>query len=48
VRVLANYPADRWQTECDSGRYQVSLHTVEWLAADYVVHLQHHLNQIRL
>jgi len=48
VRVLTNYPADRWQTECDSGRYEVKLHTVEWLAADYVVHLEHHLNQIRL
>src|SRR3569833_136704 len=48
ARVLTNYPAARWQAECDSGRYQVSLQTVEWLATDYVNHLEHHLNQIRI
>jgi hypothetical protein len=47
ARVLANYPSDRWQIECDSSKKQVGLHTVEWLAADYVNHLKHHLNQIK-
>src|SRR5579863_5391972 len=46
--VLSNYPADRWLVQCDSNKKEVGLHTVEWLSADYVVHLQHHLNQIRL
>jgi hypothetical protein len=48
VRVLTNYPDDRWQTECDSSKKQVGLHTVQWLAKDYADHLEHHLNQIRI
>jgi len=48
ARVLSNYPADRWQAQCDSSKKEVGLHTVEWLAADYVFHLQHHLNQINI
>lgn len=48
ARVLSNYPADRWQAQCDTSKKEIGLHTVEWLAADYVVHLQHHLNQVRL
>lgn len=46
ARVLEKYPADRWQIQCDSKKNEVGLHTVEWLAQDYVDHLQHHLNQI--
>lgn len=45
-RVLDNYPADRWQVKCDSGRNSVSLNTVEFLAYDHVAHMQHHLKQI--
>jgi len=48
ARVLNKYPADRWQTKCDNGKTEVSLQTVEFLAQDYVDHLQHHLNQIRI
>jgi hypothetical protein len=47
ARVFEKYPADRLQAQCDSSKKEVSLHTVEWLARDYVVHLQHHLDQIR-
>ena len=46
IRVLQNYPPNRLQAECDSSKGTVGLHTVEWLAQDYVVHLKHHLNQI--
>jgi hypothetical protein len=46
VRVLDNYPADRWQATCDSNRGEPVYHTVEFLANDYTRHLQHHLNQI--
>jgi hypothetical protein len=46
IRVLENYPADRSQIQCDTGRKEVSLHTVSWLALDYVEHLKHHLEQI--
>jgi len=46
VRVLANYPADRTQVKCDNGRYGPSFNTVAFLAEDYIVHMQHHLNQL--
>jgi hypothetical protein len=46
ARVLTNYPADRLQTKCDSSKTAAALHTVEWLAADYVEHMRHHLKQI--
>lgn len=48
IHVLDNYPTDRMQAQCDSGKTEVKLHTVEWLANDYLEHLQHHLNQIRV
>jgi hypothetical protein len=47
TRVLSNYPADRWQSRCDNSKKDTELHTVEWLANDYVSHLQHHLDQIQ-
>jgi len=47
TRVLESYPADRWQAKCDNSKTEVCLHTVEFLAQDYVDHLRHHLNQIK-
>jgi hypothetical protein len=44
--VLSNYPDTKLNAVCDTGKNEVSLHTVEWLAADYVVHMKHHLAQI--
>ena len=46
IRVLSGYPADRLQAKCDNNKKEVSLHTVEWQAQDYVEHLNHHLNQV--
>jgi hypothetical protein len=46
IRVLKNYPAARLQAQCDNVKTAVSLHTVEWLAQDYVEHLKHHLKQV--
>jgi hypothetical protein len=46
VRVLKNYPIKRTEIKCDNSKTEVSLHTVRWLASDYVVHMNHHLNQI--
>jgi hypothetical protein len=46
IRVLSDYPADKLKTTCDTGKEAISLHSVEWLAADYVVHMRHHLNQV--
>jgi hypothetical protein len=39
VSVLNNYPPERWQAMCNS-------YTVEFLVADYIDHMHHHLNQI--
>jgi hypothetical protein len=46
IRVLNNYPADRLGAKCDNSKTEVSLHTVEWLAQDYVDHLKGHLAKI--
>lgn len=44
--VLKNYPQQMLQITCDTGKQEVNLRTVEFLANDYVVHLEHHLKQI--
>jgi hypothetical protein len=46
--VLNNYPTERLQAQCDNSKKESNLHTVEWLAQDYLEHLEHHLKQIRL
>jgi hypothetical protein len=48
VRVLENYPPDRLQVQCDTGKNTSSFHSVEYLARDYVNHLNHHLKAIEL
>jgi hypothetical protein len=40
--VLENMPVENYKKECNTG----SVHTLEWLASDYVKHLKHHINQI--
>ena len=44
--TLANMPAQNYTRTCDTGKEQVNLKTLEWLADDYVKHMKHHLNQI--
>lgn len=46
IRLLEQYPEGRIDVQCDTGRNESSLHTVSWLALDYVEHLNHHLKQI--
>ena len=48
ARILLNYPVQQLQNTCDTGKAEVSLRTVKWLANDYVKHLEHHLGQIIL
>lgn len=49
VRVLRHYPADRLTARCDvSKNGVVQVQTIEFLAHDYVAHLQHHLRQLGL
>lgn len=47
VRVLTNYPADRWQITCDNNRGEPVYNTVEFIANDYIAHMQHHLDQLK-
>jgi len=44
--VLEQMPSTSYEKECDTGKNSVSLHSLEWLAEDYVKHLKSHLNQI--
>jgi hypothetical protein len=44
--VLEKMPVSSYTKKCDTGKDSVSLHSLEWLAEDYVKHLKHHLNQI--
>ncbi|MES2378784.1 MAG: DinB family protein [Bacteroidota bacterium] len=46
IRVWKNYPADRLGAKCDNSKKEITLHTVEFLAQDYVDHLKHHLRQV--
>jgi len=44
--VLTAMPKENYSRTCDTGKQTEQLHTLEWLAVDYVKHLKHHLNQI--
>lgn len=44
--VLRNMPRAHFSHTADTGRLKTELHTLEWLAIDYVKHMKHHLNQI--
>jgi hypothetical protein len=44
--TLQHMPGENYGKKCDTGRNEVNLKTLEWLADDYVKHMKHHLNQI--
>lgn len=44
--VLQDYPIHALQNTCDIGKPEIDLRSAEWLAGDYLAHLQHHLRQI--
>lgn len=44
--VLVNMPESTYGRTCNTGKEQPNLHTLEWLAIDYVKHLQYHMNQV--
>lgn len=45
-RVLSSMPRGNFSKTCDTGKDTPNLHSLDWLAIDYVKHLKHHLNQI--
>lgn len=46
ITVLKNSTHENLNRTCDTGKTTPNLHTIEWLAIDYVKHLKHHLNQV--
>ena len=42
VTVLSNTDDEAAQRKCETGE----IHTIKWLASDYIKHLKHHLHQI--
>ncbi len=46
IAVLNKMPVENYDRMCNTGKTSPTMHTVQWLAADYVKHLKHHLNQI--
>lgn len=45
-RVLENMPEENYGRVCNTAKTGLELHSLEWLAIDYVKHLKHHMNQI--
>jgi hypothetical protein len=44
--VLKSMPEKNYSRTVDTGKGAVELHTLEWLAEDYVKHARHHLHHI--
>jgi hypothetical protein len=44
--VLRNMKPENYSRSSDTGKEGVQLHSLEWLAEDYVNHMKHHLNQV--
>jgi hypothetical protein len=42
VHILRNTPGEMSQRKCKTQE----LHTIEWLASDYIKHMKHHLHQV--
>ena len=45
-RVLSGMEASNYSRQIDTGKQEISLHTIQFLAEDYVKHMKHHINQI--
>lgn len=46
VNILSNMSTENYTKQCDTNKQGVTLHTLDWLASDYVKHLKHHINQV--
>jgi hypothetical protein len=42
VAILDHMPPSAWSRTCQTSE----IHTIEWLATDYIKHLRHHLHQV--
>jgi hypothetical protein len=46
IHILNHLPEDDRTDLCDIGKGSPEVRTLEWIATDYLRHLQHHLQQI--
>ena len=46
IAILKQMRSTNYSLNCDTGKDASNLHSLEWLADDYVKHMKHHLNQI--
>jgi hypothetical protein len=46
IAVLNKMPVENYERSCNTGKINPSIHTLTWLASDYVKHMKHHMNQI--
>lgn len=44
--VLGSMPESNFKKETNTGKTEVQLHNLQWLAEDYIKHMKHHLNQV--
>lgn len=44
--VLTNMPAQNYGKEANTGKTEVKLYSLQWLAEDYIRHMKHHFNQV--
>lgn len=44
--ILQHIPADSYDRSCNTGKQAEQLHTLSFLASDYIAHMKHHLEQI--
>jgi DinB superfamily len=44
--ILKKMPVEKYHQQCNTGKEKEALHTLEFLAADYITHHLHHLKQI--
>lgn len=44
--VLNSMPESNYTKQSNTGKTEVQLHSLQWLAEDYVKHMKHHLNQV--
>jgi hypothetical protein len=44
--ILAAMPSSAYTAQCNTSKGEPEYKTLEWLAADYVRHLKHHMNQV--
>lgn len=46
LTIVQHIKEDKLQRMVDTGKQSVSLHTLDWLIDDYLLHMRHHLAQI--